>query len=202
LKPLASSPRKGERRAVQLKSEPMSFRLLDIATGAGTWFDYPDCIGLSRQPFASMVAGPWAASAGPQGCAVGAFGWIDVATGIVTNQFSAGQLLVFTLPHANPYNLWERVFIQPRDPSTGLPPFSQEVVRPGVRLVTAIAGVFSPKFPAGGIAGARVYADPTTGLPYAGNLTGALRPTPYTLMQSGGCGRNLRISSFVPPLQS
>lgn len=193
----------------------MSFSQYDIATGAGTWFDYPECIGFSRQPFMSISVGPWQCVAGPNGCAVGCFGWVNPEIGQVSNAQSAGAFLVFVLPHANPYNLWERVYfqlpqqmlppgyqppLQPPPPnSPPAPLFAQEIVRPGVRLCAAISGTFSPKFPSGGTVGTQVFADPATGLPYAGNITGSLVATPYTLMQTGGPNRRLRMTAFAKP---
>lgn len=165
--------------------------------GAGTWFDYPEAIGFGRQPFASFVSGPWMCVAGPQGVAAGAFCWVDCGTGEVSNVQADGTLMGFALPHANPYNMWERVYIQ--NPVNGSPPFPQQITRPGVRCVVASAGVFSPKFPYGGQVGTRVYTDPATGLPYSGNVTGTYVATSYTLLQSGGPGCRLRMSSFVQP---
>jgi hypothetical protein len=177
-----------------------NFRLLDVATGAGTWFDYPECVGFSREPFASVAVGPWACVAGPAGVAAGCFGWLDADTGQVSNTASSGAVLGFVLPHANPYNLWERVYFQ--RPVNGAPPFTLQIIRPGVRCTLAVSGVFSPKFADGGEFGTRVYTDPATGLAYSGNVTGSLTATPYTLLQSGGPNRRLRMSSFVQPFQN
>lgn len=167
--------------------------------GAGTAFDWPEAIGFGRQPFVSASLGPWQAQAGPQGLAIGSFGWIDLDTGLITNTYVDGTKLVFVLPLANPYNAWERVFIQPPNFETGFPPFAQMIIRPGVACITAVSGVFAPKFPSGGQAGAQVYADPATGLPYSGNVTGTYLPTPWTLTRSGGCGAKLLMSSFLAP---
>ena len=68
----------------------MSFSQYDIATGANTWFDYPECIGFSRQPFMSITVGPWQCVAGPNGCAVGCFGWVNPDIGQVSNVQSEG----------------------------------------------------------------------------------------------------------------
>lgn len=178
----------------------MSGDLQTYGTGAGTWFDYPECIGFSRQPFASMTAGPWMIVAGPQGLAIGAFAWVDPDTGQAENIQSPNTLLGFVLPHANPYNLWERVYMQ--FPVDGVPPFPQQIIRPGVQCVVAQSGVFSPRFPNGGQVGTQVFVDPATGLPYSGNTTGSYVATPWTVMRSGGPGAALRISSFVQPFQS
>lgn len=173
-------------------------RIAPRYSGAGTAFDYPEAIGFNRQPFASVCVGPWTCCAGPNGVAVGCFGWLDVESGQVTNQQVAGGILVFVLPVANDYNLWERAYIN--YPVDGVPPFPQEIVRPYVRCGAAVAGVFSPKFPSGAQAGALVYADPATGLPYGENLTGAFVATPYTTLQSGPPNCRLRVSSFVKPV--
>lgn len=175
---------------------------LAIFSGSGTWFDWPEAVGFGRQPFASFTVGPWSiTAAGPNGLAVGAFCWVDPDTGIASNVQSAGTIMGFALPHANPYNFWERAYIQYPN-SSYQPPFAQEVTRPGVRCVVAIAGVFSPKFPYGGQVGMRVYTDPNTGLPYSGNLTGTYIPTPYTITRSGGPGCRIRMSSFVQPFSN
>ncbi|MGC8517916.1 MAG: hypothetical protein ACP5P4_05225 [Steroidobacteraceae bacterium] len=190
-------------------------------SGAGTAFDYPEAIGFNRQPFASVCVGDWTCCAGPAGTAVGCFGWLDAESGQVTNYYyepvtnngalvydASGQLtfstnpipgaiLVFVLPVANDYNLWERAYIS--YPVNGVPPFSQEVVRPYVRCGAAVAGVFSPKFPNGGQVGTQVYANPYTGLPYSGDTAGTLIATPYTLLQNGAPNGRLRMSSYVNP---
>lgn len=163
--------------------------------GAGTPFDWPETTGLSRQPFASLTCGPYSPVAGPQGLAIGTFCWVDPATGLAKNVQSAG-LFGFVLPLANRYNLWERVYTQ--YPIEGVPPFPQQIIRPGIACVIASSGVFSPKFPNGGEAGDQVFTDPATGLPYAGNPGGYVA-TPWTLMQSGGPGAKLRMSTFVQP---
>lgn len=171
-----------------------------FATGAGTPFDYPEAVGFSRQPFCSLLSGPFMCVAGQQGVAAGTFCWVDVDTGETSNVQAPNTLLGFVLPHANPYNLWERVYI--KFPVDGVPPFPQQITRPGVRCDIAAAGVFSPKFPNGGQVGTRVFADPATGLPYSGNVTGTYIATPWTLMQSGGPGYRLRMSNFIKPFQS
>ena len=255
----------------------MNPELLAFFSGAGTPFDFPEAVGYSRQPFAAAPGAPWQAVAGPNGAAIGSFGWLDTDTGQINNVYAAGQLLVFVLPLWNPYNSWERTYVQqpiygnifnglaittanstqldvsqvtrgylrlgsplfganiqggttvadlgtytwqtggtitmslpatgdsvgPQTVTATQPsnacPFSQLIVRPGLECVGTVSGVYSPKFPLGGQLGVRVFADPETGLPYAGN-PGGYQPTPYTLMQSGGPGSRLRMSSFVSPL--
>ena len=216
-------------------------------SGAGTAFNYYEAVGFDRNPVMSTAVGPWSASAGPEGVAVGCFGWLDVENGQVSNAQANGDILVFVLPVANDYNLWERAYIRQtqmlpgsanapaewngdkiysqgtyvlssgfvyysrlsansgNEPGTnptwwGQQPFPQEVVRPNVRCGTVVAGVFSPKFPNGGVAGSRVYADPANGLPYASNPDGSLVATPYTLLQNGDSQCRLRMSSFIPPI--
>jgi hypothetical protein len=187
--------------------------------GAGTAFDYVEATGFGRQPYCSLVSGPDMCVAGPQGLAVGTFCWVDPNTGEASNTVTPASLLGFVLPLANNYNLWERAFI--RD----CPPFKQMILRPGVACVIASMGVFRAKFPNGGIAGARVYADPNTGLPYAisgpqlvpvsmddasvtmdnASVTvdaSSLIPTRWTLTQSGNPYSRLLMSSFVKPLNS
>jgi hypothetical protein len=161
--------------------------------GAGTPFDWPEAIGYGRQPFASFPAGAWQCVAGPNGAAVGCFGWIDPASGKVSNSLIEGALMGIVLPHANRYNLWERVYIRRSFP------FSQMVTRPGVGCVVASVGDFNLKFPNGGEAGTQVFADPSTGLPYSGNTTGSYIQTSWTLTQSGRPGTRLRISQMVQP---
>lgn len=165
--------------------------------GAGTPFDWQESIGFGRQPFASLTCGPWGPIAGPQGLAIGTFCWLNPGTGQAKNVQSVGTLLGFVLPLANRYNLWERVYTQ--FPLDGVPPFPQQIIRPGIACVLAQSGVFAPKFPNGGQVGSQVFADPSTGLPYSGNVTSEYFPTPWTLMQSGGPGAKLRMSTFVKP---
>jgi hypothetical protein len=136
--------------------------------------------------------------AGPQGLAIGTFCWVDPDSGQAFNTQTPNTLFGFVLPLANRYNLWERVYTQ--YPIEGVPPFPQEIIRPGVGCVIAASGVFSPKFPDGGEVGTQVFADPATGLPYSGN-PGSYVATPWTLMQNGGPGAKLRMSTFVQPFQ-
>jgi hypothetical protein len=171
-----------------------------FGSGAGTWFDYPEAIGFSRAPFVSLPAGPWAWVAGTEGLAIGAFAWADPATGEVTNVQAPNTLLCFVLPLADPYNLWQRVYTV--FPVDGVPPFPQQIIRPGVGCVLAQSGVFSPKFPNGGQVGMQVFADPATGLPYSGDVTGNYVATGWTLLKSGGPGARLRMSSFIQPFNS
>lgn len=178
----------------------MSRNLATFGSGAGTAFDYPEAIGFSRQPFASLACGPWGPVAGAAGLAIGTFCWLDPATGEASNAHAPNTLFGFVLPLSNPYNLWERVYTQ--WPVNGVPPFPQQIIRPGVACVIAGAGVFSPRFPNGGQVGTQVFADPATGLPYSGNTTGTYVATPWTLMQSGGPGARLRMSSFIQPFNS
>ena len=161
--------------------------------GAGTPFDWPEAIGYGRAPFASFPAGFLACVAGPNGVAVGCFGWVDPDNGQVSNAQIPDAPMGFVLPMANPYNLWERVYIRRAFP------FPQMVIRPGVRCVVASVGDFRAKFPDGGQVGTQVFADPATGLPYSGNTTGSYIATPWTLCQSGGAGASLRISQMVKP---
>jgi hypothetical protein len=81
-------------------------------SGAGTPFDFPEAIGYSRQPFASAPGAAWQAVAGPNGVAIGSFGWLNTDTGQIANVYAAASLLVFVLPIPNVYNAWERMYIQ------------------------------------------------------------------------------------------
>ena len=165
--------------------------------GAGTAFSWEEANGYGRQPFSSLTVGPFACiAAGPDGVAIGAFCWVDPDTGEANNLQSEGALLGFVLPLANQHNLWERVYMR-----SGWP-FAQQIIRPGIGCGVAQSGVFSPKFPNGGLAGTQVFADPASGLPYSGNQTGGYVATAWTLAQSGGPGCRLRMSSFLSPFQS
>jgi hypothetical protein len=187
--------------------------------GAGTAFDWQEAVGFGRQPFASLSCGPCSPVAGPNGLAIGAFCWLDTDTGQASNSFVPGALMGFVLPLANPYNLWQRAFVRQSFP------FPQMVIRPGVSCVIAASGCFNVKFPDGGQAGSRVYADPQTGLPYVvagGELMPVsfdessitmddtnvtmdqqnLIPTKWTLLQSGRPGSRLFMSTFVQPFNS
>ena len=187
--------------------------------GAGTPFDWEQANGFGRQPFVSLSCGPWSPVAGPSGLAIGAFCWLDPDTGQASNSFTSNALMGFVLPLENRYNLWQRAFIRPSFP------FAQMVIRPGIECVIAAVGCFQAKFPEGGEAGSRVYADPQCGLPYAvsgteltpvsmdeapitmddSNVTmdqPNLIPTRWTLMQSGCPGSRLLMSAFVQPFNS
>lgn len=162
-------------------------------SGAGTSFEWPEAVGYSRAPFASLPAEGAALQAGPAGVALGLFGWADPVAGVLTNLFTAGFQLGFVLPTFNGWN-WQRAYIQ-----CGFP-FPLKILRAGMPVVLAVSGNFRTKFPQGGVAGSRVWADPLTGLPYGDSNSGANIATPWTLMQSGGCNANLQISSFAAPL--
>jgi len=140
-----------------------------------------------------------AVAAGPNGVAIGCACWVNPDTGEASNVQSEGTILGFVLPHANPYNLWERVYTQ--FPVDGVPPFRIRVIRPGVRCVIVMGGVFSPQFAQGGEAGRQVFTDPATGLLYSGpNPPGApFFGTPWVLLSSGGPGARIRMSSYVLP---
>lgn len=165
-------------------------------TGAGTPFDWPEAIGFGRAPFASAPAGAWQCTAGPNGLAVNAFAWIDPATGQCSNNQPAVGLLGLVLPVANLYNLWERAYV------SHVNGFRQLILRPGVACVLAVMGDFLMRFPLGATAGSRVYADPTTGLPYTDSNGGTNVPTPWTAGQSCGAGGRARISTSVQPVNT
>ena len=163
--------------------------------GAGTPFNWPNAIGYGRAPFANLVAGPGALTAGPDGVQMGIFGWADPVTGRVANARSDGALLGFVLPIRGMWN-WQRCTRTPLGAAVrGL------ILRSGLAVTLAAAGDFVTTFPFGGQAGDQVFTDPATGVPYAGN-PGGFVATPWTLMETGcGCNAHLRISSFAKPLQ-
>lgn len=178
--------------------------------GAGTPFDWPEAIGYGRAPYASLSAGAWQFTAGPAGVALGTFGWVDPDSGLVSNTLIPGALLGVILPV--PLALkWSRTVV--RGP--------YRFLRHGLGCIVAAVGNFAVRLPLGGQIGAQIYADSTTGLPYAAGTfnqpsmddseitmdSAAVRmdqtpyvPTGWTLMQSGAAGARLRISSFVKPL--
>lgn len=162
--------------------------------GAGTPFNWPAAIGYGRQPFANVSAGAWALTAGPDGVQMGIFGWVDPATGQVTNvRPDGGGILGFVLPIRGMWN-WQRTTRTPLGAAVrGL------ILRAGMGVTLAAAGDFVTTFPFGGDAGAQVFTDPTTGVPYAGN-PGGMVATPWTLMETScQCNAHLRISSFSAP---
>lgn len=171
------------------------FRDFAQLEGAGTPFNWTEAIGFGRQPFISFQSGAFECSAGPNGVAIGAFGWIDPKSGEVSNTVIAGAFMGIVLPLAYSYNQWERAYIQPG------PPFPQMIIRPGIACTVATVGTFSMKFPDGGQAGMQVCADPATGLPYSGNR-GTDIATRWTLCRSGEAGARLRISSLVKPFNA
>ena len=160
--------------------------------GAGTPFEYPEAVGFSRAPYASVPAGGQALQAAPAGVALGIFGWSDPVLGLVSNLFTEGFQLGFVIPVLNAWN-WQRAYIQ-----FGFP-FPLRILRGGYAVVLSAIGNFKTRFAQGGVAGSRVWTDPETGLPYATSNNGAYIATPWTLMQSGGCNALLTISSFAQP---
>lgn len=161
-------------------------------SGAGTPFDWPPYIGYGRAPYASVDAGPFAFSAGSAGVAVGAFGWVDPDSGRVSNADIPGGKFGLVLPQPR---LLDPLFTT-RSYVNG---FMQIVLRPGMPVVLAAVGDFLVYFPQGGRAGSQVYADSITGLPYATPDRPNAVATNWTLMQNGGPGARLRISSFTKP---
>lgn len=164
-----------------------------LLSGAGTPFDWPTALGYSRQPFTNLLAGRGGLTAGPNGVALGIFGWADPNTGQVSNVQGSGQQLGFVLPIFEMWN-WQGVYRQCGAPGT--PPLL--IRRPGLEVVLASQGDFLTRFPLGAQAGQQVFTDPATGLPYSGNPGGYV-PTGWTVMQSGGCNERCRISSFTRP---
>lgn len=167
--------------------------LIGRLQGAGTPFEWPIAVGHGRAPFASFPAGPAGCVAGPQGVVLGIFGWVDRTTLQVSNVQAGGAQLGFVLPT---FNMWNLQRVKPQ----WIEGFGRQLLlRPGLECVVAVAGDFLTQFPLGGQAGSQVFADPATGIPYANN-PGGLVATPWTLMQNGGCNAQLRISSFVKPV--
>jgi hypothetical protein len=165
--------------------------------GAGTPFEWPEATGFGRAPFAAYIAGPGGVVAGPDGVALGIFGWVDPASLQVSNLFTSGFQLGFVLPVFNGWN-WQRVYRQcPPVPCSGAP--TLWILRPGLGCVIAVQGDFLTQFPEGAQAGAQVFADPATGLPYTSNPGGYIA-TPWTAMQGAGCNCSARISSFAAPV--
>ena len=167
--------------------------------GAGTPFNWPEAIGYGRQPYASFTAGQNQCVAGPNGVAMGIFGWVSPAPPPAPAPVSnlkpeSGGLLVFVLPTFNAWN-WQRCFPQRSAPPVG----NQLILRAGLEVVVAVAGDFYTRFPLGAQAGSQVWTDPATGIPYTANLTGGYVPTPWTVMQNGDCNARCRITSFVRP---
>jgi len=156
--------------------------------GAGTPFEWPQAIGHDRQPFASFPCGTGQLTAGPDGLALAIFGWVDPSTFEVSNAQMPEGLLGFVLPVIGAWR-WDRAYR-----CKGL-----TILRPGLPCVLAIAGDFIARFPLGAQAGAQVWTDPATGLPYTADGGGFIA-TPWTAMQSGGPGARCRISSFARPV--
>lgn len=163
--------------------------------GAGSPFNWPASIGYARQPYASFPAGPWRCIAGPEGVALGIFGWVDPNTHEVSNVQTEGAHLVFVLPVVGMWN-WNRCY--PNRVAPCGPP--QIILRAGLEVVPAVQGDFLTRFPLGAQAGARVWTDPATGLAYDANLTGGYIATPWTVITNCGCNGLARISSFTAPV--
>lgn len=164
--------------------------------GAGTPFDWTEAIGFGRAPYASVVSGAWHCVSGPNGVAIGCFGWADSETGRVNNYQTPGTQLGIVLPMAGKYNLWERAYIR-----YGLP-FPQMIIRTGVRVIVAAIGDFMLKFPRGAQLGMQVYADPFNGLPFAGPvpyLTNGGTPTPWVTATQGPPNARIRVSTSIQP---
>jgi len=176
--------------------------------GAGTPYVWPPSLGFDRQPFAAISAGLNQLQAGPNGLAIGIFCWADPVAGLVSNVQSANTLLGFALPTFNGWN-WQRTYLQPANngvavnnsgllppPNTTQAPFALMILRAGMPCVVAASGDFHIKFPLGATAGARVWADPATGLPYCFEAD-SYALTAWTCMQNSPPNSAVRISTFV-----
>lgn len=163
-----------------------------LYSGGGTPFNWPLFNGYGRPPYASVDAGPFALTAGANGLAIGAFAWIDPATGQSFNAEISGGKFGFVLPIP-----WLG------DPEVATLScangFPQRILRPGMACVIAAIGEFRALFPQGAKVGMQVYADPTTGLPYTTSNGGAYIATKWTAMQTCAARARARISSFISP---
>lgn len=161
-------------------------------SGGGTPFDWPLFIGYGRPPYASVDAGPFALTAGPNGLAVGAFAWVNPVNGQASNAQVEGGKFGFVLPVPR--------LADPEVATTSCANgFPQRVLRPGMACVVGAVGEFEAAFPQGAQVGMQVYVDPATGLPYTNSNGGAYIGTRWTAMQNCGARARARISSFVSP---
>jgi hypothetical protein len=164
-------------------------------------------------------SGVWPYAVGPNAVIINAFAWLDPDTSFVSSSPEvAGAVLVFVPPPLDvrniqrayrlypPYSVplppWFNDFFPLIDQSAlpNFPPFPITVLRPGMPCTIATVGDFCTRFEFGGEAGSTVWADPATGLAYTSDGGGFWR-TNFTLMQSGGAGASMLISSFSLPFQ-
>jgi len=159
--------------------------------GAGTAYQNYEAVGYDRQPFACYSAGLNQLQAA-EGLMMGVFGW--AANGVVSNAYVSGAQLGFVLPTFNDWN-WQRVYRYCYEPGVSGPPLSGMLFRAGMPCVLAVQGDFYTPFLNGGIAGARVWADPVYGLAYCADGGGYIE-TPWVCMQTHSPGP-ARISTFA-----
>lgn len=156
-----------------------------MLSGSGTPWNLPEANGYDREPH-SAISG----RAGPDGVAIGCFAWRD-AHGIARNVVTAQSEIVLVLPVVpfSPYDYFTFTV------AAGL---RLTVIREGKNCVLANQGAFFIRFPQGAEIGARVYADPATGLPYTSN-PGGYTATQWVAMHGGSAGSRVPISSFTQP---
>ena len=159
--------------------------------GGGTPFDWVPFNGYGRPPHTSVSVGARNIHAGPNGVAVGAFAWVDPETGDVSNSQIEG-VLGFVLP----VNRIGDPFETTRSRANGFP---QLLIRASLACVVAATGDFDAFFPAGANAGAQVFADPATGLPYTVNPNQSYVPTPWTACRDCRPLSRARISTSIKP---
>lgn len=141
---------------------------------------FEGAFALGIYPAASMPAPEGGCAAGPDGVILGRFGWLDPATGTVTNERTDDtQQLGVTIPQfLNPRN---RIYpaLSAEGPVTKL--------RQGKNMTLASNGAFWLRFAGGAIPGQKVYANLLDGSAIAGQTVGA-ELTPYivcTMAQPG-----------------
>lgn len=143
----------------------------------------------SHAPFASLPAGQFAYTSGPNNVAMGRFAWANPVDGTVSNVASEGF----------PYGLAMQ-YRRPRR-GEGQATFVQRGVRyliPGKAITLADTGVFWVRFLQGANIGAVVYIDPSTGYAYAAD-GGGFTPTKYRVTTNtavGGLGIISPYTSF------
>lgn len=141
----------------------------------------------SWNPYASAPSGAEEMTAAPGDVILGRFGWADPSNGQVSNLYTPGARLGWVCPTRG---TWGRVYWNG---------FAW-VLRQGLGCVLALIGDFHARFCNGSTVGQAVYADPITGQPYSGNVTGSAILTPWTVVTQAYAGDWAVISALTPPL--
>lgn len=133
----------------------------------------------SRAPYVSL---PGEYQVGLTDIAMGRFGWVDPATGFVSNTSSSGASIGIIVPR---FGLWSLTYFQS----------GTWFLRSGKPVTLAVRGDFWLRFPYGAAISQTVYADPSTGIAYGADGGGFTR-TVWSLLTNCDAGSLAKVSPY------